>query len=452
MENNLKKTLGQALTAIDCLTVYRDIFEQGIPGQLQAILRNIINDEQAAVKASFSLVGRLLALSRNDALKGLDLHKNHFLDCLLEDENPFSLASEKESLEEMNTVLARAVESDLKLLKQVFDLDLLQLLSFLEIKHGLSGFMPSFEHLNSNGIFNPGHPQFYFEKKKIIKQRLAGSENWADCFKDLYSYYREAGSGPFGRYWAFKWKEDGLKDALVGISNPDPIRLGDLVGYEDQKKEILRNTSQFVKGYSANNMLLYGDRGTGKSSTIKGLLHLFGPEGLRLVEVSKHDLLSLSRIIKEIETRAQKFILFIDDLSFEENETQYKELKALLEGSIEKPPRNVLIYATSNRRNLVREFFNDRTADEVGQQDTYQEKLSLADRFGIKLVYNTPDQSAYLKTVKSMAEKSGIDLDEVKLYDLALKWALWQNSRSGRTARQFIDDLKGRLSLNSLSE
>ncbi len=452
MENNFKIALKQILTAIDCLTVYRGVFEDGVPGQLKTVLRLTLNDERAAVEEYFSLIGNLLTLSKDDALNDLDLYKNHFLDCLLEDENVFSLASEKEDLEEMSSVLVKAVGSDIRLLRKIYDLNMLELLSFLEDEHGLAGFIPGLDHLNGNGTFNPGYPQFYFKKKKYLKERLAASGDWAESLKDLHSYYREVGSGCFGRYWAFKWREQRAKDGLVGVSNPDPIRLDDLVGYEDQKKEILRNTGQFVKGYSANNMLLYGDRGTGKSSTIKSLVHLFGPEKLRMVEVSKHDLLSLSRIINEIEKRAQKFILFIDDLSFEDNETQYKELKALLEGSIEKPPRNVLVYATSNRRNLVREFFNDRTADEVGKQDTYQEKLSLADRFGIKLVYSTPDQKAYLKTVKSMAEKSGIDLEEVKLYDLALKWALWQNSRSGRTARQFIDDLKGRLDLSGLPE
>ncbi len=452
MTSNIKIELQQILSAIECLTVYRRVFADSVLRQLKEVLTLALNNERAAVEKCFTFIGSLLDLARPHALKDLDLFKNHLLDCLVDDENAFSLGSEKEDLSSMNGLLLNAVKSDLKLLQKIYELDLLRLMKCLEEKHGLAGFMPRFDHLNGNSSNNCGHPQFYFRHKKLLKEHLAASADWSADLEQLYSYYGKTGSGIFGRYWAFKWRAQGESSALAGVSNPDPIRLEDLVGYEDQKKEILRNTGQFVKGHGANNILLYGDRGTGKSSTIKSLVHIFGPEGLRLIEVSRHDLLSLYRIIREIEGRAQKFILFIDDLSFEETETEYKELKALLEGSIEKPPGNVLVYATSNRRNLVREYFSDRSADEVGRQDTYQEKLSLADRFGIKLVYSTPDQKAYLKTVKAMAEKNGIVLDEAKLCDLALKWALWQNSRSGRTARQFIDDLKGRLALSNLPE
>ncbi len=448
----IRVELEQILAALDCLTVYRQVFEDGALSQLKELLKLTLDEDRAAVERCFSFIASLLDLSHNGALEGIDLYKNHLLDCLLEDENAFSLACEKQDPGHMNKFLVSAVKSDLALLKKVYNLDLLQLMGFLGEKHNLSGITDRFEHLNGSASNNPGYPEFYFRERIRLKESLADSDQWSARLESLHEYYRKTGSGTFGRYWAFKWHEDGKDSCLVGISNPDPIRLDDLVGYDDQKKEILRNTSQFVKGYGANNILLYGDRGTGKSSTIKSLVHLFGREGLRVIEVSKHDLLSLHRIINAVEERAQKFILFIDDLSFEENETEFKDLKALLEGNIAKPPDNVLIYATSNRRNLVAEFFSDRSADEVGKQDTYQEKLSLADRFGIKLVYSSPGQQAYLDTVKDMAKKNGIDLDEVKLCDLALKWALWHNSRSGRTARQFINDLQGRLALSSLPE
>lgn len=449
---DIKVNLQQTLTAINCLTVYRRVFDDSALKELNEVLRFTLADNPEAVKKCFSFIGSLLDLSGQGGLQEIDLYKNHLLDCLISDENAFSLGSEHENLDQINGLLIKAVASDLKLLKKAYDLDLLQLMGYLEQKYDLAGFMPRFDNMNGNSISPPGYPQYYFQKKALLKEILAASDDWAANMGNLHAYYRETGSGIFGRYWAFKWQDDGARRGLVGVSNPDPIRLDDLVGYDDQKKEIVRNTRQFVDGHGANNILVYGDRGTGKSSTIKSLLHIFGPEGLRVVEVSKHDLLSLHRITREVEGRAQKFIFFIDDLSFEESETEYKDLKALLEGSIEKPPPNVLVYATSNRRNLIREFFSDRDPDEVGRQDTYQEKLSMADRFGIKLVYSTPDQEAYLKTVKNMAEKNSIDLDEVKLSDLALKWALWQNSRSGRTARQFIDDLKGRLALSNKPE
>jgi uncharacterized protein len=281
-----------------------------------------------------------------------------------------------------------------------------------------------------------------------LKRSFVYTTNWSDNIRDLHGFYRKTGSGDFGRYWAFKWNGNSERPGMNGVANPDSIRLDDLIGYESQKQEILRNTGQFVKGFSANNMLLYGDRGTGKSSTIKSLIHIFGAEGLRIIEVSKHDLLCLHQIVAEVEGRAQKFIIFIDDLSFEEDETEYKDLKALLEGSINKPPVNVLVYATSNRRNLVREYFSDRDGDEVGRQDTYEEKLSLADRFGIKLVYSAQNKQEYLSTVEDMAVKSGIRMEKDELHELALRWVLWHNARSGRTARQFIEDLKGRLDIN----
>jgi len=452
MNNRYRDEIQQTLTAIDCLTVYRRVFEGGALSQLREVLRFTLDGDRAAVEKCFSFIGDLLDLSHNGALEDIDLYKNHLLDRLLEDENVFSLKSEQVEPGPVNGFLLEAVKNDLGLLKKAYDFNLLRLMDCLDEEHGLAGFRPCFENLNGNSIPATAHPQFYFHKRKQAKERLADGADWTACLGHLRGYYREVGSGIFGRYWAFKWYEYGMEGALAGVANPDPIRLEDLVGYEDQKKEILRNTGQFVRGYGANNMLLYGDRGTGKSSTIKSLVHIFGPEGLRVVEVSRHDLLGLHRIIRAIEGRAQKFILFIDDLSFEENETEYKDLKALLEGSIQKPPGNVLVYATSNRRNLIREYFSERVADEVGKQDTCQEKLSLADRFGIKLVYSTPDQKKYLQTVKELAQKSGVDLDEVKLCDLALKWALWQNSRSGRTARQFVNDLKGRLALSDLTE
>ena len=274
---------------------------------------------------------------------------------------------------------------------------------------------------------------------------MGNSIEWDRNIDVLAKFYHEKGCGIFARYWAFKWENSENGGRLVGISEPDPITLNELIGYEEQKQQVLRNTRQFVQGFGANNMLLYGDRGTGKSSTIKALVHEFGQEGLRMVEVTKDQLMSLPEILVKFNDRPYRFIIFVDDLSFEEHETEYKYLKAVLEGSLEPAPENVLIYATSNRRHLIREYHSDRVQDEVRAQDTLQEKLSLSDRFGITVIYPSPDQEEYLKIVQGIAGSRGIDVEPEQLRQMALKWELWHNRRSGRTAKQFIEDLLGRL-------
>lgn len=467
----------KTLTAIDCLTVYREVFNDRILGGFREVLELILSCDSAAVRKCFSLFGSLFDLDRSGRLPGISLFRDHLLNSLLGAENAFSLAAEWEGTDFGGTdkPLISAVRNDLRLLKMVYDYDLLRLAKRLESDYSLEGLAPNPSKLETPSDLNSSsdqnsyaalnsptgpvkrrnpvagnlrlYPQHYFSNRDQIKKILADSTDWTGNAGDLEVFYSQTGSGCFGRYWAFRWNGRGSGSGLFGVANPDQIRMEELVGYEDQKQQILRNTEQFIRGLPANNMLLYGDRGTGKSSTIKSLIHRYGRQGLRIIEITKHDLNSLHQVIAAIAGRSQKFIIFIDDLSFEEYETEYKELKALLEGSIEKPPDNALVYATSNRKNLVREYFSDREPDEVGKQETYQEKLSLADRFGIKLVFSVPGKCEYLATVEEIAKKSGITMEQSELHELALRWALWNNARSGRTARQFIDDLKGRLGL-----
>jgi len=446
---DLEKKVAHVLRALNCLTVYRKILNDPILLSFRDVMELTLKNEPAAVGKYFSLIGILLDLQKNYRLPGIDIFKNHLLDTMLSVENSFSLACEKEEFKNIDNLIIRVAQNDLSLMKIVYDFDILLLMEHLAHKYKIGDLILPLEGLVGSENLKKDYQKYFFKNREWIKKVLSLSGEWGENIGDLHTYFRETGSGEFGRYWAFKWNSSSLNPELAGIANPDAIRIEDLVGYEDQQEQIIRNTSQFVKGFTANNMLLYGDRGTGKSSTIKSLIHIFGHKGLRIIEVSKHDLLSLHAIIQKVEGRAQKFILFIDDLSFEENETEYKDLKAILEGSIEKPPDNVLVYATSNRRNLVREFFSDRDMDEVSSQDTYQEKLSLADRFGIKLVFPTPDKWEFLKTVEDIARKSGITMEKAKLHSLAMEWVMWHNSRSGRTAKQFVNDLRGRLDLES---
>ncbi|HEY8885541.1 MAG TPA: ATP-binding protein, partial [Chloroflexota bacterium] len=218
-------------------------------------------------------------------------------------------------------------------------------------------------------------------------------------------------------------------------------------GYADQRATIQRNTQHFLAGRPANNLLLYGERGTGKSSMVKALLNAYADQGLRLVDVAKSALGDFSEIVAQLADQSQRFVVFVDDLSFDEGETGYAELKAVLEGGVEVRPDNVLIYATSNRRHLVVERFGDRLApgDEIHVQDTLQEKLSLADRFGVTVIFLSPDQDQYLEIVKGLARRRELPIDDVALRRRALQWASWNNGRSGRTARQFVDDLTAEL-------
>jgi uncharacterized protein len=225
------------------------------------------------------------------------------------------------------------------------------------------------------------------------------------------------------------------------------VRLADLVDYELEREPALANTQQFVAGGPANNVLLYGDRGTGKSSTIKALANEYAGAGLRLIEVAKDHLGDYPRILALLRGRRERFILFIDDLSFDEHETQYKALKAALEGGLEAQPENVVLYATSNRRRLVVERFSDRQTgvleDEVNPREAAEEKLSLADRFGIHAPFLVPDQERYLRVVDGLAARFGLDLPRAELQRRALMWAQWHNGRSCRAARQFVDALRG---------
>lgn len=280
-------------------------------------------------------------------------------------------------------------------------------------------------------------------------------KNWGDLctskdlrgwdIHSLREYHRHKGSGPFSRYRGFYWNGEFLE----GIKETDPITLDQLIGYDNQKQTLLDNTEKFLRGGPANNVLLYGDKGTGKSSMVKALIHRYWDDNLRIIELPKIHMGDYHAILNLVEGRGYKFILFIDDLSFEEEEVEYKHIKALLEGGLKVKPSNLLVYATSNRRHLVREMFSDRSSqgyqyndrNEISPTDSMQEKLSLSDRFGITLTFISPNQRGYLEMIEAMAKERGIDMEREILYEKALRWEKRYNGRSGRTARQFIDDL-----------
>lgn len=279
-----------------------------------------------------------------------------------------------------------------------------------------------------------------------LKQKFSASQDWSVCLPDLLEFYRTYDASDFARYRAFRWRHAKLEP----LAAYDSQRLEDLVGYERERAQVVANTEQFLAGTGANNVLLYGARGTGKSSTVKGLLNRYGEQGLRIIEVQKGELGDYPVIADLVRDRREKFILFVDDLSFEADEVSYKDLKALLEGNLEARPQNLLIYATSNRRHLIKEYFQDTPRpdnEEIAAWDTIEEKISLSDRFGLVITFVSPNQREYLKIVEALAAQANINLATEELHRRALQWELSHSGRSGRAARQFVDQLAGELKL-----
>ena len=266
-------------------------------------------------------------------------------------------------------------------------------------------------------------------------------------FKDIITeFYKEYGVGKFGLNKAFRIEEGtDLKTAnIIPITRVEHVYLNDIIGYDIQKKKLTYNTESFINGKPANNCLLYGDAGTGKSSSVKAIVNEYYDKGLRIIEIYKHQFRYLSDILEQLKDRNYKFIIYMDDLSFEESELEYKYLKAILEGGFGRRPENVLIYATSNRRHLIRESFRDKTEtdEELHTRDTVEEKLSLSARFGEKIYYGSPDKRDFNSIVLALAKKHNIDMDESEILAKANMWELSHGGMSGRSATQFITYLQ----------
>lgn len=272
---------------------------------------------------------------------------------------------------------------------------------------------------------------------------FAMASSGAELMAAAEKFYEERGCGKFALYCGFRW--DSHERGIVPAAPIEKITLSDIIGYEEQKKIVAENTDAFLSGRPANNVLLYGEGGTGKSSTIKAILNECAQRGLRMIEVYKHQINDLSTILDAIKRRNYKFILFMDDLSFEPSEVEYKFLKAFIEGGIEKRPDNVLIYATSNRRHLMKETWGDRADkdDDVHESETMQEKMSLVDRFGILVRYISPEQKEYLRIARALAEEYGVDASSEGFELGAIRWELKHGGFSGRSARQYVEFLAG---------
>ncbi|MCD8328958.1 MAG: ATP-binding protein [Ruminococcus sp.] len=367
-----------------------------------------------------------------------NLWQNYLTFLLVTNENPFTVTCEKTGAQE-GSVNHFAI-NDCKLFMQLFNYD------FSEIENELS--IVCFSRITSYKAIEKKELMYnknVSEKVRALSEKLSASADEQEFFVHLTDFYKDYGVGMFGLNKAFRLKNVGDSIELIPINNMDRVVLDDLVGYELQKQQLVENTLAFVENRKANNVLLYGDSGTGKSTSIKAIVNEFYPKGLRMIEIYKHQFKDLSNVIAMVKNRNYKFVIYMDDLSFEEFEIEYKFLKAVIEGGVETKPDNILIYATSNRRHLIKETWNDRndmeSSNGIHRSDTIEEKLSLVNRFGVKINYSKPTRQEYLNIVLELAKRSGISLSDDELIKEANKWEISHGGISGRTAQQFIYNL-----------
>lgn len=434
---------------ISKLVVYKNLGDDSLLNRLAEVIKDYdsykaMGKPDAFVKEDitsriYSLINELLELATD---YGFDknLWHNYLAYILATTENPFSITCEKVGARE--GTVNQFAKSDFRIFKCLFDYDFKP----LEENLGINCFtvISNYHAIEKN---SSRYNKSVSEKVRLLSAKIEESKDEEEIFEAVTEFYKAYGVGTFGLNKAFRLvKENGRMD-IRPITNTQDVMLSDLAGYEIQKKKLIDNTRAFVEGRKANNVLLYGDSGTGKSTAVKAILNEYYQKGLRMIEIYKHQFEDLSTVIARIKNRNYKFIIFMDDLSFEEFEIEYKYLKAVIEGGLETKPDNVLIYATSNRRHLIRETWNDRSDMEHNQElhhsDTLQEKLSLVARFGITINFSAPLRQEYMEIVKTLARRQNIHMSDEELFAQANIWELSHGGMSGRTAQQFVDYLSG---------
>lgn len=400
------------------LTVFEPLYKQDIIASCFDLINDLKDDQKACL-----FVSNLLVLSETYHLRG-NLWQGLLLHLLVHHENAFTLALERKS--SISEPLEIVTKMDLEKIYHLYHFD-----------------FSTIEEKKRNLIYNfvSTKPMINTEIEELLttlQNKLQKCLDAVSFYQTLKEHYFIYGVGKYGLNKAFRFENKAIHP-IIHIGNNT---LSQLIGCESQKKRLTENTEAFLQGKEANNVLLYGDSGTGKSSSIKALLNAYYKDGLRMVEVYKHQFKHLPNIIQELQSRHYKFIIFMDDLSFEDFEIEYKYLKAVIEGGLEKKPDNVLIYATSNRRHLIKQTWNDRqSGDEVNINDAMQEKLSLSSRFGVSILFVHPDKFEYLRIVDGLAQQYGVIMDLDTLHEQALAWELRHGGFSGRTAKQFIHAL-----------
>ena len=426
------------------LLLFSNLGENAILDNLSEIFRDFrekASPTSLLIRRIYAEIKRLLDLATK---YGFDqnLWHNYLTFLLITNENSFSLTAERRGAGE--GTVNHFAKSDFRIFRNLFHFD------FSEIENALG--IDCFSTISNYRAITKSEKNYYrsvSEKVQWLSNQLANAQDEDEFFTLVTDFYRMHGVGMFGLNRAFRIKNEGNGVTFLPINNTDKIMLSDMVGYEIQKKALTENTEAFLRGIPANNVLLYGDAGTGKSSCVKALINEYYADGLRMIEIYKHQFGELSEIIATVKNRNYRFIIFIDDLSFEETELEYKFLKAVIEGGVETRPDNILIYATSNRRHLIKETWNDRNdmefEKELHRSDTMEEKLSLSARFGVTINFNAPNRQLFHDIVKELAKRRpNIHIDEAELLNLANRWEIRHGGISGRTAQQFINYLEGR--------
>ena len=426
------------------MILYRNLKYQQLFDDMCELLHNageasVSENGAEGAPDAYACANQLIELAVTYGFKG-NLWHCFLAFCMANHENAYSTSCE--IVGPITGTLSQLAGHDFALLQELFACDIAVLDGS---ESGIWTLMKQYENPSENSrVFNRRIRDRIVELACQLEQAGSGAEFQAI----VTEFYREFGVGKFGLNKAFHicMEENDHHARIEPITRVEHISLDDLVGYEIQKKKLIENTEAFIEGRAANNCLLFGDSGTGKSSSIKAILNQYYDRGLRMIEVYKHQFRGLSDVLEQIKDRNYKFIIYMDDLSFEDYEIEYKYLKAIIEGGLGIKPQNVLIYATSNRRHLIREKFSDKREldDDLHSNDTVQEKLSLVARFGVTIYFGSPNKKEFQKIVKVLAEKFGVTMPEDELYLEANKWELSHGGLSGRTAAQFIAYLLGK--------
>ena len=419
---------------------YNDIF-YGIAEIIDVVNENKENISEEIIDKAYICVNKLIEVTDTYGLEG-NLYHSFLTFLLVNNENAFSMSCEK--IGDREGSINSIAKNDLEIFKGLFDVDLCKLDEAIGVK--CFSFLVDYKHRDGNSkVFN----RRVRDSICSLAGELAKAVDVEEFYNKLVTFYKETGVGKLGLNKAFRIEmNENDKAVLMPVTSIEHVYLDDLVGYEIQKKKLIDNTEDFVSGRPSNNALLYGDSGTGKSSSIKAILNEYYDRGLRMIEVYKHQFKELSKIIEQVKDRNYKFIVYMDDLSFEDYEIEYKYLKAIIEGGLSKKPNNVLIYATSNRRHLVREKWQDKEDrdQDLHTNDTVQEKLSLVNRFGVTICYQKPNKKEFQEIIRVLAKRHGIVMDENELLLKANAWELSHGGISGRTAQQFINYIVGQYS------
>ena len=426
---------------INQLVLYKNMEHEELLENMTFLMENCESDyynKEDMVSLLFTCMNELLEMTASHGFEG-NLWHNYLTFLLANDENAYSTACEV--VGEVNGSINQVVIHDLEIFRELFTYDLRKIEHALDTK--FIELIENYENVKGHGkVFN----QRIRDSICMLSQQLSVCNDVQEFKTTLTQFYKDFGVGKLGLHKAFRVEHTQQGTEIVPITKIAHVHLDDLVGYDLAKQKLIDNTEAFVNGKRANNCLLFGDAGTGKSSSIKAILNQYYDRGLRMIEIYKHQFQDLNDVIAQIKNRNYKFIIYMDDLSFEEFEIEYKYLKAVIEGGLEKKPSNVLIYATSNRRHLVRETFKDKQDrdEELHTNDTVQEKLSLVARFGVTIYFGRPDKKQFQEIVRVLAERHLIQMNEQELLLEANKWELSHGGLSGRTAQQFIDYLLGK--------